>query len=123
MSNAVVRFTEMTQAVEVIISYDFKDPLILWEAIQAPGSIGNYFGRRRLPDGNKRLALLGDSVLKLVLVKEWYKGEGSRGKSPCPRLETSFSSTPKGKQVMSSAKWGPMPTLTALVEKMGSTVT
>lgn len=124
MSNtSMTRFTEITQEVGTRIGYLFNDPRILWEALQAPGSIGNYFGRRRLPDGNKRLALLGDTALKLVLLREWYNGDGNRGKSPTPGLGTSFSSAPKAQQVILSAKWGPTPTLTVLVEKTSCIVT
>lgn len=65
--------------VEVIIAYTFTDPLILWEALQAAGSTVRSAGTRRFPDGNKRLAVLGDTVLKLVLVGEWYDSPDARG--------------------------------------------
>ena len=69
----------ITRAVEGIIGYGFSDPLILWEALQAAGSTVSSAGTRRFPDGNKRLAMLGDTVLKLVLVAEWYDGADVRG--------------------------------------------
>lgn len=75
------------------IGYKFKNAQYLWEAVQAPGSIvrsgeveGNgtvphSAGFRRVPDGNRRLAILGDTILKLALVEDWYKGQGLRGKA------------------------------------------
>ena len=68
-----------TLQVEAIIGYTFSDPLILWEALQAAGSPNRSAGTRRFPDGNKRLAVLGDTVLKLVLVGEWYDSGDARG--------------------------------------------
>jgi len=73
------------------IGYKFNDARYLWEAVQAPGAIlrsgetagagavSHSAGFHRIPDGNKRLALLGDTVLKLALVEEWYKRDEVRG--------------------------------------------
>lgn len=66
--------------VETIIGYQFTDPSKLWEALQAPGSPVSSINGRRITEGNKRLAMIGDSVLKLALVSKWYSGDGSRGK-------------------------------------------
>lgn len=78
-----------------ILGYKFNKPKILWEALQAPGAIfrsgeisgaggiRHSVGYQRLPDGNKRLAIVGDTVLKLALVEDWYKGEENRGKARC----------------------------------------
>ena len=77
------------------IGYNFKNAQYLWEAVQAPGSIirsgevegagteRHSAGFQRFPDGNRRLAVLGDTVLKLALVEDWYKREGSRGMANC----------------------------------------
>lgn len=70
--------------VQNIIGYTFEDHFILWEALQAPGSITRLFGRRNMPDGNKRLAILGDTIMKLVLIEEWYEGAEDRGKNQIP---------------------------------------
>ncbi|CAF9941921.1 hypothetical protein IMSHALPRED_003099 [Imshaugia aleurites] len=68
------------------IGYNFKNVQYLWEAVQAPGAIirsgevegagteRHSVGFQRFPDGNRRLAVLGDTVLKLALVDDWYKG-------------------------------------------------
>ena len=69
----------MTGGVESIIGYCFTDPLILWEALQATGSGISVAGTRRFPEGNKRLAVLGDTILKLVLVEQWYHSTDVRG--------------------------------------------
>ena len=74
------------------LRYRFKNAQFLWEAVQAPGSIvrsgelacagteRHSVGFRRFPDGNRRLAVLGDTVLKLALVEDWYKdGRTVRG--------------------------------------------
>ena len=65
---------------EHILQYHFRDRLILWEALQATGNNRTYVGTRRFTDGNKRLALLGDTVMKTALLEDWYDGVGSRGK-------------------------------------------
>lgn len=71
--------SNMTHGVETIIGYNFSDPLILLEALQAAGSTVRSAGTRHFPDGNKRLAVLGDTILKLVLVSEWYDSADGRG--------------------------------------------
>lgn len=75
---ATAQMVNITSAVENIIGYSFSDPLILWEALQAAGA-SRAAGTRRFPDGNKRLAVLGDTILKLVLVQEWYDSADARG--------------------------------------------
>lgn len=66
--------------IEDVVGYDFKDRNLLSEAITAAGSIVGA-GSRHFPDGNKRLAVLGDGVLRLVLAEDWYEGDGTRGKT------------------------------------------
>jgi hypothetical protein len=57
---------------ENIISYRFTDRLRLRQALQLADSTHQ--------DGNKYLALLGDTVIKLVLVKEGLRRHATRGK-------------------------------------------
>ena len=76
---ATHRILNTTREVESIIGYNFTDPLKLWEAVQAAGSGNISAGTRHFPDGNKRLAVLGDTILRLVLVKEWYDSTDARG--------------------------------------------
>lgn len=88
---AAVRMAPTVRKVQSRIGYNFKNAQYLWEAVQAPGSIvrtgevegagteRHSLGFQRFPDGNRRLAVLGDTVLKLALVEDWFKEEGSRG--------------------------------------------
>lgn len=50
-----------------IVRYQFHDLDILWEALQVKGSPVTRIGNRELVNGNRRLALVGDSVQKLKL--------------------------------------------------------
>jgi len=48
---------------ESIIGYHCtRDPTLLWEALQASGSLNRVAGDREITDGNKKLAALGDAV-------------------------------------------------------------
>ena len=76
---ATSQMSNMIRGVENIIDYRFTDPLILWEALQAAGSGISSAGSRRFPDGNKRLAVVGDTILELVLVEAWYNSTHVRG--------------------------------------------
>ncbi|KAL8731605.1 MAG: hypothetical protein Q9166_003293 [cf. Caloplaca sp. 2 TL-2023] len=55
--------------VQNIIGYRFNNLLLVWEALQAAGCVAQ---RQDFPDGNKRLAVLGDIVLDLALAESWY---------------------------------------------------
>jgi len=77
-----LRMNDYVPVVETIIDYQFADPHKLWEALQAPGSPVFVINGRHIPEGNKRLAMIGDSVLKLVFASEWYTGDGLRGTQP-----------------------------------------
>ena len=88
------------RAVQSTIGYKFKRVPYLWEALQAPGSIvpsgqidgaGTEYhslGFERFPDGNRRLAVLGDAVLRLALVEDWYKSEAVRGMADSQSFES-----------------------------------
>lgn len=71
--------TAKIQGAEKITGYTFNNSLLLWEALQAAGSPVHFIGGRRLENGNKRLAILGDTVLQLALVEDWYGGDTARG--------------------------------------------
>lgn len=66
--------------IQEIIGYTFNDPALVWEAVSAAGSFTSG-GNRHFADGNKRLAVLGDTVLQLALAEHWYDGTGARGKA------------------------------------------
>lgn len=67
------------QGVENIIGYKFTNLSMIWEALQAAGSLVPVVGNRRLVDGNKRLAVLGDTVLQLALAETWLDANEPRG--------------------------------------------
>ena len=68
---------------ENLINYTMTDPLILWEALTLPGSWPPGLSSRKIfTEGNKRLALLGDTILQSVLLQEWYHTQKSRGLHP-----------------------------------------
>lgn len=73
--------------VEDIIGYHFTNPSMIWEALQAAGSPVYVIGNRRLVDGNKRLALLGDTVLQLALAETWLDANEPRARFDQIRLE------------------------------------
>ena len=75
----LIRMALAVQGVQNVIGYTFADPYLVREAVSAAGSIVAA-GPRRFPNGNKRLALLGDTVLQLALAEDWYDGTEPRGK-------------------------------------------
>lgn len=70
-------------AVETLVRYRFHDPALLWEALQGPNVIIDIVGERVPTDGNKRLAIVGDGAIRLVLAETWYPGKTSKGKDYC----------------------------------------
>ncbi|KFY10672.1 hypothetical protein V491_07530 [Pseudogymnoascus sp. VKM F-3775] len=53
----------------------FNDDELLWEAVQASGSnVAHIY-----PEGNKRLAMIGDVVLKLVVLEDLRPQNMNRG--------------------------------------------
>lgn len=73
------RFREAKTELEIILGHNFVNEDILREALWAagPGSVGH----RLFPEGNKRLALVGDAALKIALVHHSYTKGRSRGMS------------------------------------------
>lgn len=66
--------------VELIIGYKFaKDPTLLWEALQAAGSPVRIAGDRKIVDGNKKLAALGDAVADQWLWLNLFPTSCSKG--------------------------------------------
>jgi ribonuclease III len=70
---AVSAATKKMQACEEIIGYTFIDKNRLWEALQMQGSGVTRIGDRRVLEGNKSIAIVGDAVLSLVLSEEWHE--------------------------------------------------
>lgn len=71
------------QSLEDAIGYHFKNSRLKDEAILAAGaSIANPSVDGD-PRGNKRLALVGDAVLQLVILQRWYKSGADTGRPGC----------------------------------------
>ncbi|OBT56371.1 hypothetical protein VE04_03498 [Pseudogymnoascus sp. 24MN13] len=56
--------TTLVTSGELLTGYMFLDSEILWEALQASGSDTAHM----YPEGNKRLAMIGDAALKLAIL-------------------------------------------------------
>ena len=74
-----IQMTDKIQGVENAIGYQFDDQAVLWEALQAAGSGVTSINGRPLTDGNKRLALLGDAIVNVALIEDWYEGSAPKG--------------------------------------------
>ncbi|OBT63704.1 hypothetical protein VE03_06134 [Pseudogymnoascus sp. 23342-1-I1] len=72
---AFTRQEALITAGEILTGYMFNDKELLWEAEQASGSNIAY----RYPEGNKRLAMIGDVVLKLVVLDDLRSRNIPRG--------------------------------------------
>lgn len=60
---------------QILTGYMFNDDELLWEAVQASGSnVAHIY-----PEGNKRLAMIGDVVLKLVVLEDLRPQNMNRG--------------------------------------------
>jgi hypothetical protein len=69
--------------VQDIIDYQFKDPALLWEALQSAGSnVTTISGTPcHRPNGNRELAMVGDAVLRQVIVCDLYQRRVPRGRT------------------------------------------
>lgn len=74
---------------ELLTGYIFIDSEKLWEAVQASGSNMAYV----YPEGNKRLAMIGDAVLKLALLDILRSQNLPRGKDKYIQLYISADNT------------------------------
>ncbi|SPJ79168.1 uncharacterized protein FTOL_07559 [Fusarium torulosum] len=66
---------------EAILQYEFRDPSILKEALLADGAEPANSATDPKKHGNKRLALIGDALLRLVLVDDSIIGGASTAES------------------------------------------
>ncbi|KEQ73745.1 ribonuclease III, partial [Aureobasidium namibiae CBS 147.97] len=66
---------------EAIIGYHPQKPqeYYLWEALQVAGSGHTRIVGRSAYDGNKRLAIVGDTAMALALARPWYKKDETLG--------------------------------------------
>lgn len=68
-----------THACEQLLGYQFREPLLLWEALQVGYATESLPQMPRYVEGNKRLAIVGDRVLELLVAIKWYPTWGNRG--------------------------------------------
>lgn len=66
------------QELERKIGHIFADPNLLWEALQAHGNGVVQIGIRKVQDGNKKMAMLGDTILQLAVLRDWFDSGDSR---------------------------------------------
>ena len=67
---------------ESLIDYSFTNKLLAWEALQLPG---NGFATLTITNGNKRLAVVGDQVIDLILLEGWFASGMDEGEC-CTRF-------------------------------------
>lgn len=78
------------QTVEKIIGYEFTNTELREEALLAAGASISDPAIDGDPRGNKRLALVGDAVLQLLILEKWYGQGTDTGKQPLARILTSL---------------------------------
>jgi ribonuclease-3 len=64
----------------VELKYHFKTKTLIEEALLAAGASESRNDIEGLTEGNKRLALVGDAVLRLVILHDWFPSGTSTGK-------------------------------------------
>lgn len=67
------------QVIENILQYKFRDSVLLDEAITANGAGQSISRANARKHGNKALALIGDALLRLVLVDDGVKQGNTLG--------------------------------------------
>lgn len=68
------------QSFQAHLHYSFKNANLLEEAFIADGAVNSRHDVQGPKAGNKRLALIGDAVLRLSILDEWFPGGGSTSK-------------------------------------------
>lgn len=63
------------ERIRAIINYEFHDKSLLMKALEAAGAT-------MASEGNKRLTLIGDAALRLVLYEVGYEDEASTRETP-----------------------------------------
>lgn len=71
-----------TAATEALIGYHFRDVSLLVEALTAAGAAvpsDVNAASHNVLHGNKRLALLGDALIRLLSMDDWFPSRASPG--------------------------------------------
>lgn len=72
---------EETTNAERLIAYDFANRDLLKQALIAAGSREVKNIDLHHDGANKGLAMVGDALIRLILVDEWYSGQETRGRN------------------------------------------
>jgi len=64
---------------QTVLAYQFTNSKYLHEALRAAGS--GHGATTSSIDGNKRLAHLGDAIMKVAVLEVWYASGAERGLS------------------------------------------
>ncbi|KAI0863049.1 ribonuclease III domain-containing protein [Xylaria cubensis] len=80
IKEAMGRATKINMA-QQILNYKFQNEDLLWEALQAPASDVAMLNGRKLTQGNKGLAGVGDAVISLVIKSDCYRMDRSIGET------------------------------------------
>lgn len=67
------------EEVQAILGHQFTNPQLLLEALKAAGSGFTSYHNRSAVDGNKRLAHVGNALLRITLLDDWYQSGAERG--------------------------------------------
>ena len=83
------------------IAYEFRDSGLLEEALTTPGAFN--LGERQTKEvkryGHKRLALMGDALIRLLIIDRWLPTDSSPGMKPEPFDGASTLSTTEQAQI------------------------
>lgn len=82
------------KTLEQDIGYVFNSKDLLEEALLAAGASNSSKEIDGPKQGNKRLALVGDAVLRLVVLDEWYPSCTATGKNETLELSPYLANTP-----------------------------
>lgn len=78
--DATMNPTEQVAQMERIIKYTFNDRQLAVESLFHGGIFIRFDDTQILPQRNERLAIMGDKLLDLLLIRKWYTTQISSGK-------------------------------------------
>ncbi|KAI1757214.1 ribonuclease III domain-containing protein [Xylaria castorea] len=80
IKNTMDRASKIYMA-QQILNYKFQNENLLWEALQAPGSNIAELDGRKLTQGNKSLASIGDAIITLVIRCDCHRMDRNIGET------------------------------------------
>ena len=79
------------QRMQTILGYDFQDVGRLVEALTAAHRIELEDGTYESHENNRRLAALGESIIKLIITEDWFNTDGRRSKTDSHKFGNVFT--------------------------------